>query len=124
MILNAIKMNFDFIKDKGYTRKVYSKNTDYEVYYTKQNRKILIGYQLSVPDGFSSTDIDAVLKHSYYTIDVIIKLDDKVENMLESSLFTDEEINDLTHKISSSKGVLETQIETYARFLKSKIDLL
>jgi hypothetical protein len=124
MTLRLIKTNFDFIRDKGYKRRVYSNGTDCEVCYTKQNNKILVGYQLSVPLDFISTDVYELLKCSFYSIDVIIKLNEKAENMWESSLFSNEEICDLKRLILNSKGMIEKQIEIYAGFLKRKIDFL
>lgn len=123
-IKRQIKQKFKFLKENGFRRKVFSHLTDYEISYKKGDIVVEILYSLSVNTDFKITkemSVNELLENSFYCVEVIIQTKNGVENILRSSLFDDQKIQELKSLISANKGFPEEQIEIYSKFLNDNL---
>jgi len=119
-----IKKEFKFLKDFGFRKKVFSKNTDYEVNYFRNNINIEISYYWGCLSN-EVTKIDDLISNSTYVINVTISHNNKKENIFNCSLFDKNILEKLEAEINKI-DIKNTEhiLKTYSLFIKNHLTTL
>lgn len=105
----AIIKKFKFLKKQGFKSKVYFRNGDSEIYYTKNKLKIEVHYYLSTL--------------TQYCLDVIVDYNGNRKNIFNCDFFDKAELNTLKSQIESLEEplLLEKTLDVYADFIENNI---
>lgn len=121
--VKLIKRYFDFLKHKGFKRRIITRNGDAEITYSNKRISIEISFGLSVPyipltDTISVNDM---LNSSAYFVSVTISCGYQGGNILYCNLFDKEDRVKLKSDVNSAGKDVELVLKTYAQFLKDKV---
>lgn len=105
----AIIKKFNFLKKQGFKRKVYFRNGDSEIYYTKNELTIEVCYCLSTS--------------MQYCLEVIVDYNRKRKNIFNCDFFDKAELKILKSQIESLEEplLLEKTLNIYADFIENHI---
>ena len=105
----AIIKKFNFLKMQGFNNKIYFRNGDSEIYYTKNKLTIEVHYCLSTL--------------MQYCLEIIVDYNGKRENIFNCDFFDKAELNILKSQIESLEEplLLEKTLDVYADFIKNNI---
>lgn len=112
-----IKKNFDFLRKYGFKRKLFSKNTDYEVVYSKEDSIIEVSCGLNISNN-NNLDIDAMIKNSFYEVWIIIQKNNKRSNIFSCDLFDELSRKKLKFEIDKIENHdIEQIVKVYSQFI-------
>lgn len=120
------KKQFSFLRQYGFNKKYYSKNTDFEIHYERKDTIIELRYYLCVNtemclEGKISTE--ELLARSFFYFDVVIQHNKKRGSIFLINLFDKDDIENLEKRVNQlSKDNLREVIILYANFLKNNIN--
>ena len=102
----AIIKKFKFLEKQGFKRKVYFRNGDSEIYYTKNKLTIEVHYYLSTL--------------MQYCIEVIVDYNGKRANIFDCDFFDEAEISFLKNRIDSMGELdsLPQKMDAYVDFIE------
>lgn len=104
--IKLLKRELCFLKDMGFKAKAYNQNSESEVYFVKNNFRILF-----------------IFDTCSLNVDVIISINGKEDNIFESEVFEETKRNTLKMEVENTKKLydLKALILTYCDFIKNNL---
>lgn len=118
-----IKKYFDFLKQYGFKRKIFFKNGDCSVFYSKKNISLEISIEWGIKYLPLNKSINEINMPSSWFISVILKYGYQGGNILYCDLFDKNERIKLKSDINNVKNScdIEQILKIYAKFIFDNI---